>query len=84
MAQQDPVASIWPYKVVLPLEVSKRAEVTAHVKLSSDLGLCRPHGRVRGRGPNHEAFCFTSKKHAEDFNQRFGGYLIDKTAEAQG
>ena len=83
MAPLNPVASIWPYKVVLPLEISRRADVTAHVRLFSNLGLCRPYGNVRGRVLNHPAFCFTSKKQAEDFAKRFGGYLVDKTLDAQ-
>ena len=77
MSPLNPVASIWPYKVVLPWEISMRSDVTAHVKLSTDLGLRRPQGArsdARWQGPS---ILLTSKKHAEDFYQRFGGQLID-------
>ena len=51
-------------------------------ELSTDLGLCRPQGRGQMHGGKDRAFCFTSKKHADDFANRFGGQLIDKWLEA--
>ena len=81
MPSMNPVASIWPYKVELPLEVSMRADVTAHIKLSSNLGLCRRHEHVHKDGAKDRAFCFTSRKHAEEFIRRFGGRLIEKSLE---
>ncbi|MDO9381698.1 MAG: hypothetical protein Q7T86_02445 [Hyphomicrobiaceae bacterium] len=67
----------WPHQVALESRLCTGDNYLTHRFFCRDLSLCdRGHAFVRD-GEYWNVFCFAEREHAERFQQRFGGEIMD-------
>src|SRR5215468_11536885 len=69
----------WPHEVALPAHRCMGHEyLTIHIFCQAErLSLCRRRHSYRQNDIDMTVFCFAERKHADQFQARFGGELID-------
>ena len=69
----------WPHQVALPAHRCMGHEyLTIHIFCQAEnLSLCRRRHTLRQNDIDMTVFCFAERKHADRFQVRFGGELID-------
>ena len=69
----------WPHQVALPAYRCMGHEyLTIHIFCQAEeLSLCRRRHSYRQNDIDMTVFCFAERKHADQFQARFGGELID-------
>jgi hypothetical protein len=74
----------WPYQVALRADRCTGAQYDAVHGFCKDISLC-PRGHYFWRDDvGFNVFCYSEKKHAEMFCERFGGEMIDVKARKRG